>query len=175
MSRVEHFSYHDLISCANGTLINTLNERAIARLPSPNMLMMDRISHISNQGGEYGKGKIIAELAITPELWFFQCHFKDDPVMPGCLGLDALWQLAGFFLSWNGSLGKGRALGSKEVKFFGQILPTAKKVTYHIDVQRIINRGLSMIVADGQVNVDGRTIYSAKKLKVGLFESTHDF
>ena len=176
MSRTESFSREDLIACGNGELIGSASEgRAIARLPAPNMLMMDRISCISDQGGAYGKGQIIAELDITPDLWFFQCHFKTDPVMPGCLGVDAMWQLAGFYLSWDGSPGKGRALGAGEIKFFGQVLPTAKKVTYKIDVKRIIKRGLAMIIADGSVEVDGKEIYTAKKLKVGLFESTDDF
>jgi 3-hydroxyacyl-[acyl-carrier protein] dehydratase/trans-2-decenoyl-[acyl-carrier protein] isomerase len=176
MSRTESFSREDLIACGNGELIGSAsNGRNIARLPLPNMLMMDRITKISDEGGEYGKGVIIAELDITPDLWFFDCHFKTDPVMPGCLGVDAMWQLAGFYLSWDGSAGKGRALGSGEIKFFGQVLPTAKKVTYRIDVKRIIKRGLSMIIADGSVSVDGKEIYTAKKLKVGLFESTEDF
>ncbi len=176
MSRTESFSREDLIACGNGELIGSVTEgRSIARLPLPNMLMMDRITKISDDGGEYGKGIIIAELDITPDLWFFGCHFKTDPVMPGCLGVDAMWQLAGFYLSWDGSPGKGRALGSGEIKFFGQVLPTAKKVTYRIDVKRIIKRGLSMIIADGSVAVDGKEIYTAKKLKVGLFESTENF
>jgi len=140
MSRTESFSREDLIACGNGELIGTATEgRSIARLPLPNMLMMDRITKISDEGGEYGKGVIIAELDITPDLWFFDCHFKTDPVMPGCLGVDAMWQLAGFYLSWDGSPGKGRALGSGEIKFFGQVLPTAKKVTYRIDVKRILD------------------------------------
>ncbi len=176
MSRTESFSREDLITCGNGELIGSAsNGRSIARLPLPNMLMMDRITKISNEGGEFGKGVIIAELDIIPDLWFFGCHFKTDPVMPGCLGVDAMWQLAGFYLSWDGSPGKGRALGSGEIKFFGQVLPTAKKVIYRIDVRRIIKRGLAMIIADGSVSVDGKEIYTAKKLKVGLFESTENF
>lgn len=176
MSRTESFTREDLIACGNGELIGSASEgRPMARLPLPNMLMMDRIVKVSDEGGSYGKGEIIAELDITPDLWFFDCHFKTDPVMPGCLGVDAMWQLCGFYLSWNGSPGKGRALGSGEIKFFGQVLQTAKKVTYKIDVRRIIKRGLAMIIADGSVAVDGKEIYTAKNLKVGLFESTEDF
>ncbi len=176
MSRTESFSKEELIACGNGELIGSAsNGRAIARLPLPNMLMMDRITNISDEGGTYGKGAVTAELDITPDLWFFGCHFKSDPVMPGCLGVDAMWQLAGFFLSWDGSPGKGRALGSGEIKFFGQVLQTAKKVTYKFDVRRIIKRGLSMIIGDGSVSVDGKEIYTAKNLKVGLFESTENF
>ena len=120
-------------------------------------------------------GEIIAELDITPDLWFFECHFPGDPVMPGCLGLDAMWQLVGFFLGWKGNKGRGRALGSGEVKFTGQILPTAKKVTFHINLKRVIERKLVMGIADGSVSVDGREIYTAKDLRVGLFTSTDNF
>ena len=137
--------------------------------------MFDRITSITKDGGSYGKGQIQAELDINPELWFFGCHFIDDPVMPGCLGLDALWQLCGFFLSWSGCKGKGRALGAGNVKFTGQILPTAKKVTYTLDMKRVIVRRLSMVIADGSVSVDGRVIYTAEDLKVGLFLSTDSF
>jgi len=176
MSRTESFTREELIACGKGELIGTATEgRPIARLPLPNMLMMDRITHISDEGGEYGKGQIIAELDINPDLWFFGCHFETDPVMPGCLGVDALWQLSGFFLSWNGSPGKGRALGAGEIKFTGQVLPTAKKVTYIIDVKRVIKRGLAMIISDGRMLVDGKEIYTTKGLRVGLFESTEDF
>ena len=139
------------------------------------MLMMDRINLIAEEGGEFGKGQIIAELDITPDLWFFDCHFPGDPVMPGCLGLDAMWQLVGFFLGWSGGPGKGRALGVGEVKFTGQILPTAKKVTYKIQMKRVVKRRLFMGLADGIVEVDGREIYSAKDLKVGLFQDTSSF
>ena len=139
------------------------------------MLMFDRIVKISDEGGKYGKGEIIAELDVTPDLWFFDCHFESDPVMPGCLGLDAMWQLIGFFLGWSGGPGRGRALGSGEVKFFGQVLPTAKKVTYRIDLKRVIKRKLFMGMADATLEVDGREIYSATDLKVGLFTSTDDF
>jgi 3-hydroxyacyl-[acyl-carrier protein] dehydratase/trans-2-decenoyl-[acyl-carrier protein] isomerase len=139
------------------------------------MLMMDRITSISDEGGKFDKGYIDAEFDINPDLWFFGCHFESDPVMPGCLGVDAMWQLTGFFLSWAGQSGKGRALGSGEIKFFGQILPHAKKVTYRIDVKRIIARKLKMIIADGSVAVDGKEIYTATDLKVGLFDSTENF
>lgn len=137
--------------------------------------MMDRIVSITEDGGSHGKGEIIAELDINPDLWFFDCHFPGDPVMPGCLGLDAMWQLVGFFLGWSGGPGKGRALGVGEVKFTGQILPTAKKVTYRIDMKRVIKRKLFMGQADGTVEVDGREIYVAKDLKVGLFQDTSTF
>ncbi|MGK2914179.1 MAG: 3-hydroxyacyl-[acyl-carrier-protein] dehydratase FabA [Porticoccaceae bacterium] len=165
------FTRSELIACAEGTLFGPGG----ARLPTPNMLMMDRVTHISDSGGRYGKGEITAELDIHPDLWFFGCHFIGDPVMPGCLGLDALWQLTGFFLTWKGNEGRGRALGAGEVKFFGQILPTAKKVTYRLDVSRIIERKLIMAITDGSVAVDGREIYTAKDLRVGLFSSTDNF
>jgi 3-hydroxyacyl-[acyl-carrier protein] dehydratase/trans-2-decenoyl-[acyl-carrier protein] isomerase len=139
------------------------------------MLMLDRISHISSEGGAAGKGEIRAELDITPELWFFDCHFPGDPVMPGCLGLDAMWQLLGFFLGWRGNPGRGRALGAGEVKFTGQILPSATRVTYQIDIKRVIERKLVMGIADGSVSVDGREIYTARDLRVGLFKSTESF
>lgn len=146
-----------------------------ARLPLPNMLMMDRVTHISAEGGTHGKGEIIAELDITPELWFFACHFEEDPVMPGCLGLDAMWQLIGFFLGWKGNKGRGRALGAGEVKFFGQVLPTAKTVRYEIQMKRVIERKLVMGIGDASLQVDGREIYTAKDLRVGLFTSTDSF
>jgi 3-hydroxyacyl-[acyl-carrier protein] dehydratase/trans-2-decenoyl-[acyl-carrier protein] isomerase len=174
MSRTESFSREELITCGKGELISSLGQ-PIARLPLPNMLMIDRITHISEEGGEYGKGKILAELDINPDLWFFQCHFESDPVMPGCLGLDALWQLCGFFLSWKGNPGKGRALGAGEVKFVGQVLPTAKLVKYEIDVRRVMKKGLALVIADSKMLVDDREIYTAKNLRVGMFESTSDF
>jgi len=146
-----------------------------AQLPLPNMLMFDRITHIADTGGVYGKGEIIAELDIHPDLWFFSCHFLGDPVMPGCLGLDAMWQLVGFYLCWMGGPGKGRALGVGEVKFRGQVLPNAKKVTYHVNLKRVIMRKLVMGIADGYMDVDGKTIYDATDLRVGLFTSTADF
>lgn len=165
------FNKDELIACAKGELFGEGN----ARLPLPNMLMLDRIIAIHNEGGKFGKGYVEAELDITPDLWFFDCHFLNDPVMPGCLGLDALWQLLGFFLGWSGHLGKGRALGLGELKFTGQILPTHKKVTYRLDIQRVIARGLTLGLADGVVTVDGKEIYHAKQLKVGLFSSTDSF
>ncbi|WP_370695895.1 3-hydroxyacyl-[acyl-carrier-protein] dehydratase FabA [Alcanivorax hongdengensis] len=165
------YSREDLLACAHGELFGPGN----ARLPLPNMLMMDRITHISDQGGRYGKGEIIAELDIRPDLWFFECHFESDPVMPGCLGLDATWQLLGFFLGWHGNPGRGRALGVGQVKFSGQILPTAKKVTYRLDVKRVITRKLILGIADATVSVDGKDIYNADDLRVGLFTSTDGF
>ncbi len=156
-----------LLACARGEMFGPGN----AQLPAPNMLMFDRITLISDQGGAYGKGEINAELDIHPDLWFFGCHFIGDPVMPGCLGLDAMWQLTGFFLPWLGAPGRGRALGAGEIKFVGQILPHNKKVTYHIDIKRVIRRSLNMVIADGSVSVDGREIYTAKDMRVGLFTS----
>ncbi|WP_336290507.1 3-hydroxyacyl-[acyl-carrier-protein] dehydratase FabA [Aeromonas dhakensis] len=167
----DSFTREELLACSRGELFGEGN----SQLPAPNMLMMDRIVKINDNGGEHGKGEILAELDITPDLWFFDCHFPGDPVMPGCLGLDAMWQLVGFFLGWKGGPGKGRALGVGEVKFTGQILPTAKKVTYKIIFKRVINRKLVMGIADGVVEVDGRPIYSATDLKVGLFKDTTAF
>ncbi|MGK0268575.1 MAG: 3-hydroxyacyl-[acyl-carrier protein] dehydratase/trans-2-decenoyl-[acyl-carrier protein] isomerase [Paraglaciecola sp.] len=165
------FTKEELLSCSTGELFGPGN----SQLPAPNMLMMDRIVEIHETGGSHGKGYIVAELDITPDLWFFACHFPGDPVMPGCLGLDAMWQLVGFFLGWSGGPGKGRALGVGEVKFKGQVLPTAKKVTYRIDLRRVIKRKLFMGLGDGTVEVDGRVIYEAKDLKVGLFQDTSSF
>lgn len=146
-----------------------------AQLPLPPMLMIDRIVSISNSNGKYGKGEIIAELDVRPDLWFFDCHFEGDPVMPGCLGLDAMWQLVGFYLGWAGSPGRGRALGAGEVKFTGQVTPKNKLVTYRIDMKRVIQRKLNMGIADGTMAVDGREIYFASSLRVGLFTSTENF
>jgi 3-hydroxyacyl-[acyl-carrier protein] dehydratase/trans-2-decenoyl-[acyl-carrier protein] isomerase len=140
-----------------------------AQLPVPQMLMFDRVTHISGDGGEYGKGRIEAELDINPDLWFFDCHFPGDPVMPGCLGLDALWQLIGFFLTWSGNPGHGRALGAKEVKFSGTVAPTATRVTYTINIRRMMRKPMILGIGDGIVNVDGKDIYHAKDLRVGLF------
>ncbi|MFT5138843.1 MAG: 3-hydroxyacyl-[acyl-carrier protein] dehydratase/trans-2-decenoyl-[acyl-carrier protein] isomerase [Lysobacterales bacterium] len=161
----------ELKLCANGELFGPDG----GRLPSGNMLMMNRIREINTNGGTYGKGEIQAELDIRPDLWFFGCHFTGDPVMPGCLGLDALWQLAGFYLTWAGQKGKGRALGVGKVRFSGQVLPTAKLVTYSLNVKRVISRKLSLVIADGTMSVDGREIYAAEDLRVGLFVSTDDF
>ena len=161
------FSYEQLIDCANGDLFGKGN----AQLPSPPMLMFDRITNINETGGLFKKGEIVAELDIRPDLWFFDCHFKEDPVMPGCLGLDAMWQLVGFYLGWLEQPGKGRALGVGEVKFTGQVLNTIKKVTYHISLKRLILRKLILGVADGILKADGESIYEAKDMKVGLFQS----
>ena len=171
MTRQQSYDRDALLACGHGELFGEGN----ARLPLPNMLMMDRISLISDEGGNYGKGEIIAELDIDPSLWFFDCHFETDPVMPGCLGLDAMWQLVGFYLGWRGNPGRGRALGCGEVKFRGQVLPTAKKVTYRISIKRVMEQKLVMGIADAVMEVDGREIYSAKDLRVGLFTSTEDF
>jgi len=171
MSGKSSFSKEELVSCGIGELFGPGN----AQLPVDNMLMMDRVTLISSEGGEYGKGEIIAELDIDPSLWFFDCHFPGDPVMPGCLGLDAMWQLVGFFLGWRGNPGRGRALGAGEIKFTGQVLPSASKVTYKINMKRVIERKLVMGIADGSMWVDGKEIYTAKDLRVGLFQSTESF
>jgi len=166
MSLPNKFNKNQLIDCGHGRLFGPGN----AQLPVDNMLMLDRISHISAEDGEHGKGSIIAELDINPDLWFFDCHFPGDPVMPGCLGLDAMWQLVGFFLGWKGNPGKGRALGAGEIKFTGQVTPDAKLVSYHLDLKRVIERKLVMGIADGYMKVDGEVIYTAKDLRVGLFK-----
>ena len=165
--RQNSFSYQELLDCANGILFGKGN----AQLPAPPMLMFDRVTSINETGGLFEKGEIVAELDIKPELWFFDCHFKGDPVMPGCLGLDAMWQLVGFYLGWLGQPGKGRALGVGEVKFTGQVLNTVKKVTYHISLKRLILRKLILGVADGILKADGSPIYEAKDMKVGLFQT----
>ncbi|MFN3162500.1 MAG: bifunctional 3-hydroxydecanoyl-ACP dehydratase/trans-2-decenoyl-ACP isomerase [Pseudohongiellaceae bacterium] len=165
------YEMEQLVECGYGRLFGPGN----AKLPVNEMLMLDRITHISADGGEYGRGQIIAELDIHPDLWFFACHFPGDPVMPGCLGLDALWQLVGFYLGWRGYPGKGRALGAGEVKFTGEILPTNKKVVYELSISRTIDRRLVMGIADGTVAVDGEVIYTTKALKVGLFTPENAF
>ncbi|MDJ0750228.1 MAG: 3-hydroxyacyl-[acyl-carrier-protein] dehydratase FabA [Woeseiaceae bacterium] len=170
-ARQNSYDYEELLASGRGELFGPTN----GRLPKPNMLMLDRISLITDDGGKFGKGEITAELDIRPDLWFFDCHFEGDPVMPGCLGLDAMWQLVGFHLVWQGLQGRGRALGVGKVKFTGQILPSAKKVTYQIDIKRVIARKLNMAIADGSLSVDGREIYTAEDLRVGLFTSTDDF
>jgi 3-hydroxyacyl-[acyl-carrier protein] dehydratase/trans-2-decenoyl-[acyl-carrier protein] isomerase len=170
-ARKSSYSYQELLECGHARMFGEGN----AQLPLPPMLMIDRITHISSEGGKYGKGQVIAELDVTPELWFFSCHFENDPVMPGCLGLDAMWQLVGFYLGWMGGPGRGRALGSGEVKFSGQVTPKNKKITYYIDLKRVIMRKLFMGIADARMEVDGRVIYEAKDLRVGLFTSTEGF
>ncbi len=171
MTKKNSFTRDELLSCASGELFGAGN----AQLPAPPMLMLDRIVAINEDGGVYGKGQIVAELDINPDLWFFDCHFKNDPVMPGCLGLDAMWQLVGFYLGWKGGLGRGRALGSGEVKFYGQVTPEKKLVTYKINLKRVIMRKLVMGIADAVMEVDGKEIYSTKDLRVGLFTSTENF
>jgi len=171
VSRQSQFSYQELLQCARGELFGAGN----AQLPAPPMLMFDRITEVNERGGRYGKGQIVAELDIRPDLWFFGCHFEGDPVMPGCLGLDAMWQLVGFYLGWMGGKGRGRALGSKEVKFTGEVVPNAKVIRYTLDLRRVIMRKLVMGIADGKVEVDGREIYIGKDLRVGLFTSTNGF
>ena len=171
MTRPSSFDYPALLACGRGELFGDGN----ARLPAPPMLMFDRITKIAETGGAHGKGVIHAELDITPRLWFFDCHFQGDPVMPGCLGLDAMWQLAGFFLPWLGEPGRGRALGVGPVKFTGQVLPGAKRVRYEIDIRRVMRGRLALVIADGRTFVDDRPIYSASDLRVGLFQSTEGF
>ena len=162
------YNKEELLACGRGNLFGPGN----AQLPVDNMLMVDRVTHISSDGGTMNKGELIAELDIHPDLWFFECHFPGDPVMSGCLGLDAMWQLVGFFLGWRGNPGRGRALGAGEVKFTGQILPSHSLVRYHIQMKRVIERKLVMGIADGSVSVDGQTIYTAHDLRVGLFQNT---
>ena len=171
MEKKSSYSYQELINCGNGELFGPGN----AKLPLPPMLMFDRITEINEDNGAFNKGSLKAELDIKDNLWFFDCHFKGDPVMPGCLGLDAMWQLVGFFLCWLNNPGKGRALGSGEVKFTGQVLPTAKKVTYEIDMKRVLKQKLTVGIGNGTMAVDNRVIYTAKGLRVGLFEDTSSF
>ena len=171
MSRQSSFTREELLKCGHGELFGPGN----AQLPLPPMLMFDRITRISEEGGVHGKGQIIAELDINPDLWFFECHFEGDPVMPGCLGLDAMWQLVGFYLGWLGGPGHGRALGSGEVKFSGQVTPDVKKITYYIDLKRVIQRKLFMGIADARMEADDKEIYVAKDLRAGLFTSTEGF
>ena len=161
------YSYEELINCAEGKLFGPGN----AKLPLPPMLMFDRIIEINENKGAFKKGIIKAELDIKDELWFFNCHFKEDPVMPGCLGLDAMWQLVGFYLGWLGNPGRGRALGVNNVKFTGEVLKNVKKATYEIDMKRIlIKEGTTVGLANGILHADGKKIYSAENLKVGLFK-----
>ena len=171
MKQQSSYTKEELLASGRGELFGEGN----AQLPMPPMLMFDRITHMSEEGGEFDKGEIRAELDVINDLWFFECHFNDDPVMPGCLGIDAMWQLIGFFLGWTGGPGRGRALGAGEVKFYGQVLPTAKKVEYVINMKRVIKRKLYMGIGDAHLYVDGKEIYSAKDLKVGLFTNTEAF
>ena len=171
MEKQHSYNRDELLSCGRGELFGPEN----AQLPLPDMLMFDRITQISEVGGRYGKGEIIAELDVRPDLWFFDCHFQGDPVMPGCLGLDAMWQMVGFFLGWMGGPGKGRALGVGEVRFRGQVLPHNQRVTYHIELKRVIMRKLVMGIADASMKVDDKIIYEANDLRVGLFTSTENF
>jgi 3-hydroxyacyl-[acyl-carrier protein] dehydratase / trans-2-decenoyl-[acyl-carrier protein] isomerase len=164
-NRPTSLSYEELIECADGKMFGLGN----ARLPSPPMLMFDRITEISETGGYNSKGLIKAELDLNPDLWFFDCHFKEDPVMPGCLGLDAMWQLIGFYLGWLGQKGRGRALGSGDVKFTGQVLPENKLVQYEIHMRRVLTGRLVMGIGSASMKVDGKEIYTAKDLRVGLF------
>jgi 3-hydroxyacyl-[acyl-carrier protein] dehydratase/trans-2-decenoyl-[acyl-carrier protein] isomerase len=163
--RRDSYDYEDLLACGRGELFGPGN----AQLPLPPMLMFDRITNITETGGEHGKGRIVAELDVRPDLWFFACHFKGDPVMPGCLGLDALWQMLGFFLGWLGSPGRGRALGAGEVKFTGMVVPSVKRVEYIVDLKRVIRRKLVLGIGDGVLKADGVQIYTATDLKVSLF------
>lgn len=155
-----------LLACARGEMFGQGNPQ----LPMPPMLMMDRVTEISDDGGPHGKGHVVAEFDIDPSLWFFACHFIGDPVMPGCLGLDALWQLTGFSLGWRGMQGRGRALGVGEVKFTGMVTPKVKLVEYRVNFSRIIDRKLKLGVADGEMRADGELIYTAADMKVGLFQ-----
>ena len=163
--RTNSYDYDALIGCGHGDLFGPGN----AQLPLPPMLMFDRIVRIEDEGGQYGRGVMEAELDIRPDLWFFQCHFDDDPVMPGCLGLDAMWQLVGFFLAWKGGIGRGRALGGADIQFTGQVTPDKKLVRYVVDIKRIIRRSLVMGIADAKMEVDGEQIYQGSSLRVGLF------
>lgn len=170
MNKKTSYTYEDLLQCGRGELFGPGN----AQLPLPPMLMFDRITTVTEDGGAFGKGHMIAELDVRADLWFFDCHFQGDPVMPGCLGLDAMWQMVGFYLGWMGGPGHGRALGAGEIKFTGQVIPKNKLVTYRIDLKRVIMRKLYMGIADAVMLVDGAEIYSAKDLRVGLFTTTEN-
>lgn len=163
--RKASYSFEELLECAHGRLFGPGN----AKLPLPPMLMFDRITRIADSGGKYDKGQVVAEMDVRPNLWFFDCHFEGDPVMPGCLGLDALWQMLGFFLGWVGLPGKGRAISTGEVKFTGMVLPTAKKLVYQVDIKRLITRRLGLGIGDGLVTVDGQPVFEAQDIRVGVF------
>lgn len=163
--RPNSYDYEALLACGRGELFGPGN----AQLPAPPMLMVDRVTSITADGGPNGKGQVIAEMDVKPDLWFFKCHFLGDPVMPGCLGLDALWQLTGFFLGWLGLPGRGRALGVGEVKFSDMVTPTGKLIRYTVDVKRVIDRRLKLGIADGTMELDGKVIYVTKDMRVGLF------
>lgn len=168
--RRSSYEYEDLLSCGRGELFGPGN----AQLPLPPMLMFERISSLTEAGGAHGKGQMVAEMRVAGNPmcdWFFACHFKGDPVMPGCLGLDAMWQLTGFYLGWLGAPGRGRALGVGEVKFSGMVLPTVKRIEYVIDMKRVILRKLKLAIADGTLKADGEVIYTATDMRVGLFET----
>ena len=172
MEQQNSYTKEELLIIAQGEIFGIKN----AKLPQEPMLMVDRILYISGSGGKYGKGEITAELDISSSDWFFHCHFKGDPVMPGCLGLDGMWQLIGFFLTWGGAKGKGRALGVADVKFRGQVRPYHEKITYRIDIKKLLKKPSSVIWGDGELCVDDRVIYSAKNLQVGLFKNLiYDF
>lgn len=166
MERQSSFSYEEILSCGRGELFGPGN----AQLPLPPMLMFDRIVEISEDGGPHGKGMVRAEFDVRPDLWFFDCHFKGDPVMPGCLGLDALWQLTGFFLGWLGLPGRGRALGVGEVKFADQVLPSVRQVVYGVEFKRVFKSKLVLGIADGWLEADGKRIYTVSDMRVGLFK-----
>jgi len=168
--RANSYDYQELLACGHGELFGPGN----AQLPLPPMLMFDRITRIDDTGGAFNRGQVRAELDVKSDLWFFACHFDNDPVMPGCLGLDALWQMTGFYLGWTGGAGRGRALAG-EIKFRGQVTPGAKLVEYGIDIKRIMRSKLTLGIADGYMKVDGKTIYEATDLRVGLFTDTSTF
>ncbi len=170
MNRKSSYSHDDLLDCGHGKLFGPGN----ARLPLPPLLMFDRITSITEDGGAYGKGQVIAEMDVKPDLWFFNCHFEYDPVMPGCHGLDALWQIAGFYLGWIGAPGRGRALGVGGVKFNGQVEPDAKRITYQVDIKRVIRRSFALGFADGVMSVDGEPVYQADGIRVGVFTSADE-